>query len=71
MIYKGIDAMSKLHVKKGDTVYVNTGEDKGKTGRILEVLVKENRAVVEGINICWIQRVESLRVLVVKRWMGN
>ena len=51
MIYKGIDAMSKLHVKKGDTVYVNTGEDKGKTGRILEVLVKENRAVVEGINI--------------------
>ena len=51
MIYKGIDAMSKLHVKKGDTVYVNTGEDKGKTGRILEVLVNENRAVVEGINI--------------------
>ena len=27
MIYKGIDAMSKLHVKKGDTVYVNTGEN--------------------------------------------
>jgi large subunit ribosomal protein L24 len=43
--------MSKLHIKKGDTVYVNTGVDKGKTGRVLEVLVKENRAVVEGVNL--------------------
>ena len=43
--------MSKLHIKKGDTVFVNTGEYKGKTGRVLEVLVKKNRAVVEGINI--------------------
>jgi large subunit ribosomal protein L24 len=43
--------MSKLHVKKGDIVYVNTGEDKGKTGRILQVLVKENRAIVEGVNL--------------------
>ena len=36
--------MSKLHIKKGDTVYVNAGEDKGKTGRVLSVLV-------EGINM--------------------
>jgi large subunit ribosomal protein L24 len=43
--------MSKLHIKKGDTVYVNTGVDKGKTGRVLEVLVKEQRAFVEGINM--------------------
>jgi large subunit ribosomal protein L24 len=43
--------MSKLHIKKGDTVYVNTGIDKGKTGRVLEVLVKEQRAVVEGVNM--------------------
>ena len=43
--------MSKLHIKKGDTVYVNSGEDKGKTGTVLKVLVKENRALVEGINI--------------------
>jgi len=43
--------MSKLHIKKGDTVYVNTGVDKGKTGRVLEVLVKDNRAIVEGINL--------------------
>jgi large subunit ribosomal protein L24 len=43
--------MSKLHIKKGDTVYVNAGVDKGKTGRVLEVLVKEQRAFVEGINL--------------------
>ena len=35
--------MSKLHIKKGDTVYVNSGEDKGKTGRVLKVLVKEDK----------------------------
>ncbi|MGI6073312.1 MAG: 50S ribosomal protein L24 [Fermentimonas sp.] len=43
--------MKKLHIKKGDTVYVNAGEDKGKTGRVLEVLVKKNRAIVEDVNI--------------------
>lgn len=46
-----LEIMSKLHIKKGDMVYVNTGEDKGKTGRVLEVLVKDNRAIVEGINM--------------------
>ena len=43
--------MSKLHIKKGDTVYVNAGEDKGKTGRVLKVLVDKNRAIVEGVNM--------------------
>ncbi len=43
--------MSKLHIKKGDTVYVNTGSSKGKTGRVLEVLVKDQRAIVEGVNM--------------------
>ena len=43
--------MSKLHIKKGDTVYVNTGKDKGKTGVVTKVLVKENRAIVEGLNM--------------------
>lgn len=32
-------------------VYVNAGSDKGKTGRVLRVIVKEERAVVEGLNI--------------------
>ena len=43
--------MSKLHIKKGDTVYVNSGEDKGKTGRVLQVLINKDRAIVEGINM--------------------
>ena len=43
--------MSKLHIKKGDTVYVNTGEDKGKTGKVLQVLITKDRAIVEGINM--------------------
>ncbi len=43
--------MSKLHIKKGDTVYINAGDDKGKVARVLEVLVKEQRAIVEGINM--------------------
>jgi large subunit ribosomal protein L24 len=43
--------MSKLHIKKGDIVYVNTGVDKGKTGRVLKVLVDKQRAIVEGRNM--------------------
>ncbi|MCQ2345267.1 MAG: 50S ribosomal protein L24 [Paludibacteraceae bacterium] len=45
--------MAKLHIKKGDIVYVNAGdrENKGKTGRVLEVLVDKQRAIVEGINM--------------------
>ncbi|MDP3452776.1 MAG: 50S ribosomal protein L24 [Bacteroidales bacterium] len=41
----------KLHIKKGDTVYVNAGDDRGKTGKVLEVLTDKNRAIVEGINM--------------------
>lgn len=43
--------MSKLHIKKGDTVYVNAGEDKGKTGRVLDMLIEKQRAIVEGVNM--------------------
>lgn len=43
--------MSKLHIKKNDTVIVLTGEDKNKTGKVLKVLVGKNRAIVEGVNI--------------------
>lgn len=42
--------MTKLHIKKGDTVYVLAGDDKGKTGRVLKVEVKKYRAIVEGLN---------------------
>ncbi|MBQ9469854.1 MAG: 50S ribosomal protein L24 [Bacteroidales bacterium] len=42
---------SKLHIKKGDTVYVNSGANKGQQGKVLRVLVSENRAIVEGVNM--------------------
>lgn len=41
----------KLHIKKGDTVVVITGNDKGQKGRVLEVIRKTNRAIVEGVNM--------------------
>ena len=43
--------MTKLHIKKNDTVVVLAGEDKGKTGKVLKVLVEKNRALVEGVNM--------------------
>ncbi|WP_305295243.1 50S ribosomal protein L24 [Duncaniella muris] len=43
--------MHKLHIKKGDTVYVLAGEDRGKEGRVLKVLVQKQKAIVEGINM--------------------
>jgi large subunit ribosomal protein L24 len=41
----------KLHIRKGDTVKVLAGDDRGKTGTILEIILEKNRAIVEGINI--------------------
>ena len=38
-------------IKKGDTVYVNAGNDKGKTGKVLSVDPEKNRAIVEGVNM--------------------
>ncbi len=43
--------MSKLHVKKGDTVKVIAGNSKGKTGLVKSVLVEESKAVVESLNM--------------------
>ena len=43
--------MSKLHIRKNDTVIVLAGSDKGKTGKVLKVLVSENRAIVEGVHL--------------------
>ena len=43
--------MSKIYIRKNDTVIVLTGEDKGKTGKVLKVLVDKNRALVEGVNM--------------------
>ncbi|MBQ6822533.1 MAG: 50S ribosomal protein L24 [Bacteroidales bacterium] len=38
-------------IKKGDTVYVNAGNDKGKTGKVLSVDPAKDRAIVEGVNM--------------------
>ena len=43
--------MSNMHVKKGDLVVVTTGADKGKKGKVLEAMPKENKVVVEGVNV--------------------
>ncbi|MFC2086994.1 50S ribosomal protein L24 [Bacteroidota bacterium] len=41
----------KLHLRKGDTAIVISGEYKGQQGRVLEVIRKNNRAIVEGVNM--------------------
>ena len=43
--------MKKFNIKKGDTVFVTAGNDKGKSGKVLEVLRDKDRVVVEGINM--------------------
>ena len=43
--------MSMLKIKKGDTVKVIAGKDKGKQGKVLEVKAKTSSVVVEGINL--------------------
>ncbi|MCL6476844.1 MAG: 50S ribosomal protein L24 [Peptococcaceae bacterium] len=43
--------MPKIHVRKGDTVLVTTGKDKGKKGKIISVDPEKSRIIIEGINI--------------------
>jgi large subunit ribosomal protein L24 len=43
--------MSAAKIKKGDKVVVLAGKDKGRTGNVLQVLPKEDRVVVEGVNV--------------------
>lgn len=40
-----------MRIKKGDTVKVLSGNDKGKTGEVLEVIPKTQKIVVKGVNI--------------------
>jgi large subunit ribosomal protein L24 len=42
--------MPGVHIKKNDIVYVISGKDRGKTGKVLKVYLEKNKAVVEGIN---------------------
>ena len=41
----------KLHIKKGDKVQILTGNDRGKTGEVLEVIPSKQKALVEGVNV--------------------
>ncbi|MBQ8397953.1 MAG: 50S ribosomal protein L24 [Clostridia bacterium] len=43
--------MSKLHVKRDDTVIVISGDDKGAKGKVVEVAPKEGKVIVEGVNV--------------------
>lgn len=42
---------NKLHIKKGDTVLVISGDDRGNKGKVLEVSPKEGKVIVEGLNM--------------------
>ena len=41
----------KMHIKKGDTVVVIAGDSKGQQGKVLEMVIKKERAFVEGVNL--------------------
>jgi large subunit ribosomal protein L24 len=45
-----------MRIKKGDTVLVIAGNDKGRTGEVREVRAKENRVLVEGVNVRWVTK---------------
>ena len=44
-------ARKKTHVKKGDQVMVITGNHKGKSGKVLQVLVKKDQVIIEGVRM--------------------
>ena len=41
----------KLHIKKGDMVFVNAGNERGKSGKVMSVDTDKSRAIVEGLNM--------------------
>ena len=43
--------MAKFHIKTGDTVMVIAGTAKGKSGRVIRMIPKQHRAVIEGLNL--------------------
>lgn len=48
---KKVKNKEKFHIRKGDTAIVISGNDKGKKGKVLEVLKDKRRAIIEGANI--------------------
>ena len=46
-----VKSRKKLHIRKGDTAIVIAGNDKGKKGKVLEVIREKDRAIIEGVNM--------------------
>ena len=61
--------MSKLHIKKDDNVIVIAGADKGKTGKVLKVLVDENRAIVETAEGCGV--IDGCEAIIIPTTIDN
>jgi large subunit ribosomal protein L24 len=59
MAVRNPNAPRTLKVRKGDTVVVISGNDKGMTGEIKEVLTKSGRVLVAGVNLRWKHRKPS------------
>src|SRR6185436_8887513 len=49
-IHKATPKVAKLHIKKGDTVLVISGKDRGVTGKVIAVYPAQQRVLVEGVN---------------------
>jgi large subunit ribosomal protein L24 len=45
-----------MKIKRGDSVIVIAGNDKGRTGAVRQVLAKQNRVLVEGVNVRWVTK---------------
>ncbi|MFV0431801.1 MAG: 50S ribosomal protein L24 [Alphaproteobacteria bacterium] len=52
--------MTMASIKKGDQVIVIAGKDKGKTGEVLKVIKKENRAIVQGVRVATMHKKPSM-----------
>jgi large subunit ribosomal protein L24 len=50
---KKLEKPLRMKIRTGDTVLVLSGKDRGKRGRVIRVMPRENREVVEGINLAW------------------
>lgn len=55
MIQK-LDKPIRMKIRTGDTVMVLSGKDKGRQGRVIRVFPRENRVVVDGVNLVWKHR---------------
>lgn len=50
-MYNSRPCMKKFHVKKNDEVEVLSGAHRGKKGKVLQILTKKNRLIIEGVNL--------------------